>query len=100
MDILERADVPLYSSDDDAADADDLTNLPVLAKALLPPPLLSEATGPTAVPAAAQPSSTASAGCDASHRIMAADDADRGRLCQSLLVFSPLPMLVLQPVHA
>lgn len=70
VDILERADVPLYSSDDDATDADGLPNLPVLAKALLPPPLPSEAMGLPAVPAAAQPSAMATAGCDADHSHM------------------------------
>ena len=61
MDILERADVPLYSSDDEHADADGLPNLPVLAEALLPP--ASEANGP---PASSTALEANTAGCEAS----------------------------------
>ena len=64
MDILERADVPLYSSDDNEADANGLLNLPVLAKALLPPPI-SEAVALPAASSAAPDTAGPAAGCDA-----------------------------------
>ena len=60
MDILEPADMPLYSSDDDADAADGLPNLPVLAKSLLPPTI--DATGPTGI-VTAELAAAAAAGC-------------------------------------
>ena len=63
VDILERADVPLYSSDDEHADTDALPNLPVLAKALLPP--APEATGQPATSATAPSTAEATAGYEA-----------------------------------